>query len=162
MAAGFAEYAKDNIGVEEAAVAIHWNRIIVNGKNLMPKLPVHIRTHREIFDRNQRIRGMEDKTKCVRKQLSRINDITYHSARHTHKPTVEDSNVSALTPLPQANQEVAAMFGPIPLPPAFTYPVQWALHSAPFSRIHNSTIGEDPVQLKRRRRGRSDKGKPRQ
>ena len=64
----FAEYAKDNIGVGEAAVAIHLNRVVVNDKNLMPKLSVHVRMHRENFDRNQRIRGMEDKTKCVRKK----------------------------------------------------------------------------------------------
>ena len=38
----YAEYVKDNLGTPDSEVAIHWNRHIVDGKSLMPKLPVHI------------------------------------------------------------------------------------------------------------------------
>ena len=49
----------------------------------MPELPVHARVHRENFDRNQRIRGMEERTEDVRKKLKRVNQITYQSAQKT-------------------------------------------------------------------------------
>ena len=49
----------------------------------MPELPVHARVHRENFDRNQRIRGMEERTEDIRKKLKRVNQITYQSAQKT-------------------------------------------------------------------------------
>jgi len=80
----YAEYAKDNFPVDCAAAAIYRNRYIVNGNILMPKLPVHIRTHKETFDRNQRVRAMHRKTLEVRSRLSRVNQITYRSAQLTN------------------------------------------------------------------------------
>ena len=80
----YAEYAKDNFPVDCAAAAICRNRYIVNGKTLMPKLPVHIRTHKETFDRNQQVRAMHRKTLEVRSRLSRVNQITYRSAQLTN------------------------------------------------------------------------------
>ena len=158
----FSEYAKDNLGADESTVAIHWNRNIVDGEKLMPKLPVHIRTHRELFDRNQRIRGMQEKTEAVRKQLSRINQITYRLSKLTNNPTVEgfsrpseqDSDVIGVTTAATSS----GFFGTIPMPPAFALPALMALHNAPYSTIFTSTIGE-PLKLPtRRRKVRKDKG----
>ena len=39
-------------------LAIYWIQNIVNVIKLVPKLPVHVRTHKEIFDRNQCIGDM--------------------------------------------------------------------------------------------------------
>ena len=47
----------------------------------MPKLPVHVQTHKEMFDLNQRIKVMHQKTTDVRNRLSGINDITYQSVQ---------------------------------------------------------------------------------
>ena len=44
----YAEYAKDNFPVDCDAAAIYWNQNIVDGIKLMPKLPVHFRTHKKI------------------------------------------------------------------------------------------------------------------
>ena len=116
----FSEYAKDNLGADESTVAIHWNRNIVDGEKLMPKLPVHIRTHRELFDRNQRIRGMQEKTKAVRKQLSRTNQITYRLSKLTNNPTVEDFSRPSEQDSDAIGVTTAAtssgFFGTIPMP----------------------------------------------
>jgi len=101
----------------------------------MPKLPVHIRTHRELFDRNQRIRGMQEKTKAVRKQLSRTNQITYRLSKLTNNPTVEDFSRPSEQDSDAIGVTTAAtpsgFFGTIPMPPAFALPVLVTLHNAP-------------------------------
>ena len=50
------KYAKDNFPVDCDAAAIYWNRNIVDGIKLMPKLPVNVRTYKKNFGRNQCIR----------------------------------------------------------------------------------------------------------
>ena len=50
----FSEYSNNNDQIDNSAAAIHWNRTIVDGVKLMPKLPVHIRTHRDRFCRSRR------------------------------------------------------------------------------------------------------------
>ena len=161
----FSEYAKDNLGLADSTIATHWNRHIVDGKTLMPKLPVHIRTHRKNFDRSQHIRGMQEKTKGVRKQLSRINHITYASATSAKEPVVEgvtqilvqQSNAMNVSGATASNQ----IFLPIPMPPVFALPAVIALHDAPYSRVHTSTIAhlDEIIAKGNKRKVRNDKGK---
>ena len=127
----------------------------------MPKLPVHIRTHRDRFRQSRRIRAMHQKTKKAREKLSSINEITYNSCQ-TMNPTglageaaakdAEDGNLTTLTGIGSTE---------IPLPPAFTLPELISLHPAPYSRVHVSTIGEVPQPPTKKRKERSDKGKKR-
>ena len=64
-------------------LAIYWNQNIVNGMELVHKLPVHVRTHKKSSDCNQRIRDMHQRTVDVRDRLSRFNHITYKSIQLT-------------------------------------------------------------------------------
>ena len=74
----YAEYAKNIVMVDYVAAAVYWNQTIVDLENIiMPKLPVHIWTHKETVDQNQQIRAMHQKTADVCNRLSRINAITY-------------------------------------------------------------------------------------
>jgi hypothetical protein len=45
----YAEYAKDNFPIDCDAAAIYWNRNIVDGIKLMPMLPIHVRTHKNLL-----------------------------------------------------------------------------------------------------------------
>ena len=174
----YAEYAKDNFPVDCVTTAIHWNRSIVDGETLMPKLPVHVRTHKETFDRNQRIRAMHQKTADARSRLDRVNHITYQSMQSSsgtdntlteqqQSGTVTETAATAAASLEleYAPAVPEGLFGPIPLPPAFALPAVMALHSAPYSRVHTSTIGDapsalaPPATLGRKRNVRKDKGK---
>ena len=122
----------------------------------MPKLPVHIRTHKETFDRNQRVRAMHRKTLEVRSRLSRVNQITYRSAQSTNEidrtlVQEQQSTVNAETAAVRAASlelqtvpQFRDVFSPVPLPPAFTLPEVMALHSAPYARVYTSIIGEVP------------------
>ena len=50
----------------------------------MPQLPyLPVQTHKEMFDWNQRIRDMHQRTVDVRDRLSRFNHITYKSIQLT-------------------------------------------------------------------------------
>jgi len=155
----FSEYANDNNQIDNSAAAIHWNRTIVDGVKLMPKLPVHIRTHRDRYRRSRRIRAMHQKTKNACKKLSTINEITYNSAQ-TLNPTGPAGEAAA-----QGTEDLTTLtgtgFAQIPLPPAFTLPDLMSLHPAPYSRVHASTIGEVPQPPTKKRKERSDKGKQR-
>ena len=57
---------------EKAAIA--WCRH-VDGVKIMPKLPVHMRTHREAFKRNQRVRGSVASAAKGQSALDRLNDV---------------------------------------------------------------------------------------
>ena len=51
----FAQYAQNNLPINDEAAAIAWCEF-VDGVEILPKLPVHIRTHMKKWDRNQRIK----------------------------------------------------------------------------------------------------------
>ena len=143
----------------------------------MPKLPVHVRTHKKMFDRNQRIKTMNRKIADARSRLGRINQITYQSMQSTgnivsggsddalvqqlQRVTVsEAAGTAATSPELQSTSAIQPreMFEPVSLPPAFALPPVMALHSAPYSRVHTSTIGEVPP-APTKRSVRKDKGK---
>ena len=126
--------------------------IMVMITTITTKLPVHVRTHKETFDRNQRIKAMHRKTTDAR---NRVNQITYQSMQSTGALVLESSDDTAVT---ETAAVVAALYElrsppatrsreicePIPLPPAFALPQVMALDSAPYSRVHTSTTGEVP------------------
>jgi hypothetical protein len=51
----------------------------------MPKLPVHVQTHKEMFDQNQRIGAMHQKTADAHNRLSRLNDSTCQSVQQSSR-----------------------------------------------------------------------------
>ena len=142
----------------------------------MPKLPVHVQTHKEAFDRNQRVRAMHRKTAEVRSRLSRVNQITHRSAHSTneidsnlvqeHQSRIDtEPTVARAASLDrQPDPHFGDVFGSVPLPPAFILPPTMALHSAPYARVHSSVIGKTPPSQTslgmtvRKRKARKDKG----
>ena len=145
---------------------------------LMPKLSVHVQTRKKMFDRNQRVKAMNGKITDARSRLGRINQITYQSMQSTGNIVLGGSDDALVQqPQPVAVSEAAGtaatspelqstsaiqpreMFEPVSLPPAFALPPVVALHSAPHSRVHTSTIGEVPPVPPTKRSVRKDKGK---
>ena len=57
---------------EKAAIA--WCKR-VDGVKIMPKLPIHMRTHREALKRNQRVRDSVARTEKGQSALDRLNDV---------------------------------------------------------------------------------------
>jgi hypothetical protein len=169
-----AEYAKGNFPVDCNAAAIYWSQNIVDGIKRMPKSSVHVQTHTETFDRNQRIRDKYRRTADVHNRLGRVNRITHQytqltsgldspSMQQEQSGTVAETTaaISACLELEFTPARSGEVFRPIPLPPAFALPAVMALHSARYSRVHTPTIGEVPPASKpgETRRVRSDKGK---
>ena len=134
--------------MDDNIAALHWNRTIADGDNLMPKLPVHVRTHRARFNRSQRIRAMDRKTKDDRERLKKLNQVTYQSAQAGSRTAID------------SGRHFRGGFSSIELPPQFALPNSVGLHSAPYTKVHTSVIGE-VLQPSRKRKGRSDKGKSR-
>jgi hypothetical protein len=70
----FAELALNNDfpmdNADEAAVV--WCKY-VDGVNIFPKLPVHIRTHKESFERNQRVKDCVERARSGQEKLDELN-----------------------------------------------------------------------------------------
>ena len=127
------------------AAAVYWNQHIVDLESILPKLPVHVQTHKETVDQNQQIRAYHQKTADVRHGLSRTNSITYQSVQQptsvvdtapgqqqkSWTPIETTAITAASLELQSAPDHLREVFGKISLPTAFTLPTLMALHSAP-------------------------------
>ncbi|KAL7546679.1 hypothetical protein ACHAWF_010011 [Thalassiosira exigua] len=85
----YARFVVDNENLHDnEASAIEWCKL-VDGKEILPKLPSHLRTHREEWDRNQRVKESEvksaDKTALLAELCAKIT------------PVCEDSDNKAST-----------------------------------------------------------------
>ena len=70
----FAKCALDNSFpfLNDNEAAIEWCKF-VDGVTIMPKLPVHIRQHREEFERNQRVKNFVKKSAKGKEALDKLN-----------------------------------------------------------------------------------------
>jgi hypothetical protein len=109
---------------DEAAIA--WCKY-VDGVTIFPKLPVHIRTHKEAFERNMRVKDCVERARSGKERLDELNNAV--------KPTVA------------ANSE--AVTCPDALPPIHPN----ATHNEPHVITAGTAIGLPVYPSDKRRRG---------
>jgi hypothetical protein len=71
----WAKYVNSQTKVDIDRAAIHWNRKVVDGVKLMPKLKCHIREYIKRWDRSQRAKQSFDRSSVGRESLRRLNAI---------------------------------------------------------------------------------------
>eukprot|EP00956_Cyclotella_meneghiniana_P034536 scaffold105890_cov72-Cyclotella_meneghiniana.AAC.1 len=118
---------------DHEAAAVEWCKL-VNGVNIFPKLPVHIRLHKESFQRNQRIKDCVEMAKSGQDRLDELN--------------------SALIPMVAANSERATC------PEALPQINPVAMHNLPYVVTGGTAIGTLPIPSTKRKIGQ--RGKDRQ
>eukprot|EP00956_Cyclotella_meneghiniana_P003609 scaffold4428_cov57-Cyclotella_meneghiniana.AAC.1 len=116
------------------AAAIQWCKL-VNGVDIFPKLPVHIRIHKESFQKNQRIRDCVELARSGQEKLNELNN--------------------ALRPIVAANSDPAVR------PEALPLINPNAMHDLPYVVTGGTAIGilPTPVQLNKRKIGQRGKDK---
>ena len=111
---------------DEDEAAIAWCKF-VDGVNIFPKLPVHIRIHREAFQRNQGVKNCVEKAKAGKDMLDKLN-----RALQTAKPAAVD-RVAEPDTLPVVHPQ--------------------AMHNLPYVIAGGTAIGTVPTPSVKRRNG---------
>ena len=62
------DYPKDDY-----EAAIQWCKRYVDGIDILPKLPSHLRIHRDRWDRNQRVRECVERSSATNARLDELN-----------------------------------------------------------------------------------------
>jgi hypothetical protein len=122
--------------VDDKQASLYWNRHFVDGINIWPKLPVHIRTYIRKWERNQRSKDLFKSCKSGRDKLAELNSI---------KPAA-------------ATADVPLNYSSIPIPPPMPQPNSMALHNQQYTIVANSVIGTLTTNAGIKRR-RGDRGK---
>jgi hypothetical protein len=122
--------------IDDKKAATDWNRSYVDGINIWPKPPCHIRTYLRKWEKGQRCKEVFNSSRSGREKLAELN---------------------LIEPAATANQS-------IPIPPQMPQPEPAALHNQPYTIVANSMIGEIPLSsTRKRKRGQRGKdAKPRQ
>jgi hypothetical protein len=130
----FADCAlRNDFPMENAdAAAIAWCKL-VDGVKIFPKLPVHIRIHKESFERNQRVKACVERAKSGQEKLDELNN--------------------ALKPAVAANSTPAAICEALP------DIQQDALHNLPYVTTGGTAVGTLPLESTEKKRKRGDRGK---
>mmetsp|Transcript_44085 Transcript_44085/g.92721 ORF Transcript_44085/g.92721 Transcript_44085/m.92721 type:complete len:199 (-) Transcript_44085:260-856(-) len=125
----------DNFPTDDDLAAIAWCKF-VDGVNVFPKLPVHIRTHREAFERNQRVMDSIKRAESGQYHLEKLNRV--------------------IKPSPSQNIDMVSTPAPLPdIQPA-------AMHNSQNIVTANMCVGPIPeCEPIRKKRGRSSDRKPR-
>ena len=110
--------------------AIEWCKL-VDGVNIFPKLPVHIRIHKESFQRNQRVKDCVEMARSGREKLNELNN--------------------ALRPVVTANLETADY------PEAMPIINQNAMHNLPYVVTGGTVVGTLPIPINKRSVGERGK-----
>jgi len=115
------------------AASIEWCKF-VDGVDIFPKLPVHIRTYREQFQRNERVRQSVENAREGNERLEELNAaLTSVNADATHD---------------------------IPLPPPMPDPEPQAVHQQPFVVVGGVAVGDIPntVPVRKKQKKQGDRG----
>jgi hypothetical protein len=122
----YAQYVLELNGpIDYDQAAVDWLKY-VDGKNIMPKLPSHMRTHDEAWSKNRRVKD------CVR------------NAR-AGKEKLDELNATISPPVTLREAE---------LPQAMPQPAAQALDNGPYQLVGGVLVGSDPVPTKRKRLSR--------
>lgn len=126
----YAQYVLELNGpINYNQAAVDWLKY-VDGVNIMPKLPSHMRTHDEAWSRNRRVKDCVRNARGGKEKLDELNAII--------SPQFEGA-----APLREAE-----------LPQAMPQPKVQALDNVPYQLVGGVLIGNDPVPTKRKRLNR--------
>ena len=100
------------------AAAVSWCKF-VDGVNIHPKLPVHIRNYREQFERNERVRQSAENARAGNEKLSELN------AALTTSTNGDSTNIPMPRPMPD--------------------PLPQAMHTSPYVVVGGIAIGQTPI-----------------
>ena len=117
------------------AAAVEWCKL-VNGVDIFPKLPVHIRVHKESFQRNQRIKNCIEIARSGQEKLNELNN--------------------ALRPIVAANSEPTVRPEALPLIDAN------AMHNLTYVLTGGTAIGALPTPMSSNKRKSGQHGKDKQ
>ena len=106
--------------------AIAWCKF-VDGVNIFPKLPVHVRIHRDAFERNQRVKDCVRKAREGKEILDELN-----KALHPTLPAVAEA---VINPEPLSDIQPQAM------------------HNLPYVTTGGTAVGELPTPTRQKKRG---------
>lgn len=84
------------------AAAVEWCKL-VNGVDIFPKLPVHIRIHKESFQRNQRIKDCVEMAKSGQEKLNELNEALRPVVAANTQPTVCPESLPQIDPVAMHN-----------------------------------------------------------
>ena len=119
--------------IDDKQAAVDWCSF-VDGLNIWPKLPVHIRTYMRKWEINQRSRDKFEHARSGMEKLAELNAI----------------------------QEEADPLPPILHPPPMPQPQPQALHNEPYTVVANSVIGTIPDSSSGQKRKKRVRGKDRE
>ena len=94
------EYAKfvteSDHGMSDAAAAIAWCKH-VNGTDIQPKLESHLRTHREEWNKNQRVKDSVSRAESTNEKLKELNEkiSPTHASETEHSSETESAILTA-------------------------------------------------------------------
>ena len=125
----------------------------VNGVDIYPKLPVHIRVWRKKWEKNNRVRDFVSRAKTGAEKLSEINNILISSPQTEVAPAANSqttATATATTPAIAAPpmmpiQPQVQTWPAVNVPPPLQQPLPQALHNAPYSIVGGTIIGENPL-----------------
>lgn len=149
-------------------MAIEWTKH-VDGIHIFPKLPVHIRLHREEWERNQRIRDALEKNKAGKDKLRELNAATNAPPNNTSKSsnTVgggEAETIATATIGIAADRcpDIPMRWVPPQMPTIMQAPQAQARIDCPSIIVGGTRIGlvtEDEIQRGESKRKRGERGK---
>lgn len=111
-----------NFPQDDENFAIEWCRF-VDGDDIFPKLPVHIRGHREQWDKNQRVKDALANAKKGHNQIQKLNQV--------------------IRPAMSVNDEVI-----IPVPEPLPMVQALAMHSRSFTITGGICVGKSPGEIR--------------
>ena len=83
----------------------------MDGVNIFPKLPVHIRTHRDTFERNQRAKKCYKRAETGIGKLKELNSVMISSADDDVAPVGEAATLPQIQPEAMHNDEYVITAG---------------------------------------------------
>jgi hypothetical protein len=89
----------------EERMALEWVKHVDVGKGIYPKLPVHLRNHKERFDRNERARIAFGQANNARELMTALNHALCPNTDHEQQETSADTSPSTTQ---DASIEIAA------------------------------------------------------
>ena len=82
--------------IDDEEMAVEWCKH-VNGTNIFPKLPVHVRTHREEWEWNQRIKDAVQMAMAGIEKLNELNAVLVPPANDPLTPPVNETPIANAT-----------------------------------------------------------------
>lgn len=150
----FSQYIATHEKKSDEEIALWWIQK-VNGVDIFPKLPVHIRVWRKKWQKKNRVKDFVSRAKTGAEKLKELNRILAPSpqalppiveTQQTATTSVATDSIPAIAAPPMMPTQSQVQTWPtINVPPPLQQPLPQALHNAPYSIVGGIIIGESPM-----------------